>query len=174
MAFRTRTSASLIRAAQRGSGDAAGQLFDQYWVVAVATALPIVGDECAAQDVAADSLETAFSKLSTMRGTDFAPWLRRIVVNRAISELRHREREQLVADDPHESQGEDDGPTNDPELVRAVRSLSLDRREAIFLRYWVELSPAEIAEVLDIPVGTVNSRLARGLDELRHELGVPK
>lgn len=52
-------------------------------------------------------------------------------------------------------------------LVRAVAALPPDRRRMVALRYWSDMDPREIAEALDIPAGTVTSRLARALAELR-------
>ena len=51
-----------------------------------------------------------------------------------------------------------------------VAALDDDRRVVIVMRYWLDLTPSKIAEALDIPVGTVNSRMARALDDLRSTL----
>ena len=48
--------------------------------------------------------------------------------------------------------------------------LSPDRRAVVVLRFWLQLTPSEIAETLEVPVGTVNSRLARALADLREVL----
>jgi RNA polymerase sigma-70 factor (ECF subfamily) len=53
------------------------------------------------------------------------------------------------------------------EVVEAVGRLGEDRRVVVALRYWADLAPREIAEVLDVPVGTVTSRLSRAIGELR-------
>lgn len=55
----------------------------------------------------------------------------------------------------------------DARLLGAVDRLSGDRRVVVLLRYGLDLTPSEIAETLGLPVGTVKSRLARALDELR-------
>jgi RNA polymerase sigma factor (sigma-70 family) len=53
-----------------------------------------------------------------------------------------------------------------------VAELSLERRVAVVLRYGVGMTPKQIAEALGLPVGTVNSRLARALEQLRESLEV--
>jgi RNA polymerase sigma-70 factor (ECF subfamily) len=53
------------------------------------------------------------------------------------------------------------------EIFDAVARLSDERRLVIVLRYWADLDPPEIAEALDLPVGTVSSRLSRALADLR-------
>ena len=59
----------------------------------------------------------------------------------------------------------------DPETVAAaLGSLSPEHRAVIVLRYLLEYTPGEIADLLDLPRGTVNSRLRRGLDRMREAL----
>ncbi|TML09966.1 MAG: hypothetical protein E6G38_03735 [Actinobacteria bacterium] len=60
-----------------------------------------------------------------------------------------------------------DVPDGDRELLDAVAGLSLQRRIVVVLRYGLGYTPTAIAELLGIPAGTVNSRLARALEELR-------
>ncbi len=66
----------------------------------------------------------------------------------------------------------DAAEAGDPELLTAVRDLPPDRREVVALRFWLDMSPPEIAAALEIPVGTIHSRLSRGLAELRARLEV--
>jgi RNA polymerase sigma-70 factor (ECF subfamily) len=61
----------------------------------------------------------------------------------------------------------------DRALLDAVFALAEERRIVIALRYWARCSPPEIAEILDLPLGTVHSRLARALTDLRSRLEVP-
>jgi RNA polymerase sigma factor (sigma-70 family) len=62
--------------------------------------------------------------------------------------------------------------SGDHGLLAAVADLSLERRVAVVLRYGVGMTPKQIAETLDLLVGTVNSRLARALEQLRESLVV--
>ena len=60
-----------------------------------------------------------------------------------------------------------DVASGDRDLLEAIAELSLQRRVVIVLRYGLGYTPTAIADLLDVPVGTVNSRLARALDDLR-------
>src|SRR5205085_7223430 len=98
-----------------------------------------------------------------------AAWLHRIVVNRAL-DLGRRERASV----PLEAVGDlasEDRPGVDRELLAALAALPAERRAVVVLRHWLGHSLAETAEILDLPLGTVQSRLARGLRELRERLG---
>jgi RNA polymerase sigma-70 factor (ECF subfamily) len=59
------------------------------------------------------------------------------------------------------------GAPFDDAMVTALQGLPVDQRAVVVLRYALELTPGEIAAALDLPRGTVNSRLRRGLDALR-------
>ena len=101
------------------------------------------------------------------RRRPFGPWLHRIVVNRAIDWARARalrpEAEEVDAPAPER-------PEHDDELMRELGRLSPEHRAVIVLRYLLEYTPGEIAELLELPRGTVNSRLRRGLDALKEQL----
>ncbi len=58
----------------------------------------------------------------------------------------------------------------DDEIVRAVARLAADKRLIVALHYWLDYSTPEIARLLELPVGTVASRLSRALEELRTDL----
>ncbi len=57
------------------------------------------------------------------------------------------------------------------DVRRVVAALPVDRRVVLILRFWMGLTPSEIAETLEVPVGTVNSRIARALGQVRARLG---
>lgn len=126
-----------------------------------------------ADDIAADAFERAFAALGRFdERRPFVPWLHRIVVNRALDLLRAERR--LVGGDPP-SEPIDSSRFNaegDRALLEAVAALPLQRRVVVVLRYGIGMSPEEIAKVLDLPSGTVHSRLARALEQLREGLEV--
>jgi RNA polymerase sigma-70 factor (ECF subfamily) len=106
------------------------------------------------------------------RRRPFGPWLHKIVVNRAIDWTRARAlRRELDFDavaEPatlEQSRGE-----RTDELASALSRLGAEQRAVVVLRYLLDYTPGEIAKLLDLPRGTVNSRLRRGLDRLEEEL----
>jgi RNA polymerase sigma-70 factor, ECF subfamily len=165
--MRIRSDARLVELARRGSRDAAAELFARHWRPAWRTAYALTGRRDMADDVAQDAFERAFAALGRFdERRPFAPWLHRIVVNRCLDLLRSERR--LVAGDVDLERLEwHDVHGGDRELLAAVASLSLQRRVVIVLRYGLGYPPSAIAALLGIPAGTVNSRLARALDELR-------
>jgi RNA polymerase sigma-70 factor, ECF subfamily len=169
--MRIRSDAKLVELARRGSREAAGELFSRHWPAAWRAAFAVTGRRAMADDVAQDAFERAFAALSRFdERRPFAPWLHRIVVNRSLDLLRTERR--LVGDTELERLEWQDLDSGDRELLVAVAGLSLQRRLVIVLRYGLGYSPAAIADLLDIPTGTVNSRLARALEDLRAEYEV--
>jgi RNA polymerase sigma-70 factor (ECF subfamily) len=166
--MRRATDAALVRRARNGSRDAAGELFTRHWPGAWRAALVITGRREMADDVAQDAFERAFAALHRFdESRPFAPWLHRIVVNRALDLLR-RERRLVGLESADELTGSlRDAGIEDRALLEAVVSLSEPRRVVVVLRYGLGYAPADIARLLDLPAGTVNSRLARALDDLR-------
>jgi RNA polymerase sigma-70 factor, ECF subfamily len=162
------SDAELVGRARNGSPDAAAELFSRHWPGAWRVARAVTGRRDMADDVAQDAFERAFAALHRFdRRRPFAPWLQRIVVNRSLDLLRSERR--LVGPEALDRlEGEwRDHAEEDRRLLAAVTGLSPQRRVVIVLRYGLGHSPAAIAALLDLPVGTVHSRLARALDDLR-------
>ena len=144
------TDADLVLAARRGSRDALGRLFDRHWPRVWRAAYSTSGERELANDAAQE------------------PWLVRIAVNRAIDLVRARRR--LAAEELADERFAFDEPLPDEELREALGRLTPERRAVIALHYWLDCTTPEMAEVLDVPLGTVNSRLARALGDLRRQL----
>ena len=159
-----------MREAQRGSAAALEQLFRSHWPRAYRTALVVVGDAAAAEDIAQESFLAAVRALDRFdRRRPFGPWLHRIVVNRAIDWARARSlRRELDVEAVAEPAAPE--PERVEELTRVLTELGPEHRAVIVLRYLLEYTPGEIADLLDLPRGTVNSRLRRGLDRLEEAL----
>jgi RNA polymerase sigma-70 factor (ECF subfamily) len=167
-----RRDAELVRAAQRGSEEAVEALFRRHWRRTHRAAFLIVRDAAAAEDIAQEAFLAAMRALDRFdRRRPFRPWLHRIVVNRAIDHARARALRREVGED---AVGEPAAPEVeaglDPDLAAALAALDPEQRAAIVLRYLLEYTPGEIARMLELPRGTVNSRLRRGLDHLADAL----
>jgi RNA polymerase sigma-70 factor, ECF subfamily len=159
-----------VRGAQRGSASDLEALFRTHWPRAFRAAYLVTHDAGAAEDIAQESFLAAIRALDRFdRKRPFGPWLHRIVVNRAIDWTRARRlrsevelSESLPAPDHSAATG--------AETFAALAALSPEHRAVVVMRYLLEFTPGEIAEALDLPRGTVNSRLRRGLDTLGDEL----
>lgn len=171
-----RRDAELVRAAQRGSEEAVEALFRQHWRHSHRAAFLIVRDAAAAEDIAQEAFLAAIRALDRFdRRRPFRPWLHRIVVNRAIDHARARARARALRREVGEDAlGEPAAPEVeaglDPDLAAALAALDPGQRAAIVLRYLLDYTPGEIARMLELPRGTVNSRLRRGLDHLADAL----
>ncbi len=167
-----------IRGAQRGSASDLEALFRAHWPLAYRAAHLVVHDAAAAEDIAQESFLAAIRALDRFdRKRPFGPWLHRIVVNRAIDWARARTLRGEVGDEYLVESavgggglGRRESAYSEP-VVEALAALSPEHRAVIVLRHLLEYTPGEIAELLELPRGTVNSRLRRGLDELGEHFG---
>jgi RNA polymerase sigma-70 factor, ECF subfamily len=158
----------LVREAQAGSGAAMARLYSDHWRSAYRAAYLVVHDAAAAEDIAQDGFLAAVGALDRFdRRRPFGPWLHRIVVNRALDWARREALRRRV--DGADSVFEPLPPPAEigGEMIAALKELPAEQRAVVVLRYLLEYTPGEIAEMLDLPRGTVNSRLRRGLNRLR-------
>jgi len=140
----------------------------------------LVRDAAIAQDVTQDAMLRALTYFSGFRGGDARAWLLQIVRNAAYGRLAARPELPLEADTP-----ELIDPADDPEasyargqdagrLDRALAALPAELRECLVLRELEELSYKEIARIVDVPIGTVMSRLWRARQALLQAQGGPR
>lgn len=176
MASAGRDERAWVRGAQAGSASDLEALFRAHWPRAHRTAYLVLHDAAAAEDVAQEAFLAAVRSLDRFDARrPFGPWLHRIVVNRAIDVARARALrrevaaehvlETTAAPEPTRSQGR-----LSEDVMLALASLSPDHRAVIVLRYLLDYSPGEIARMVGLPRGTVNSRLRRGLDALEGDV----
>lgn len=172
----------VVERARNGSIEAFEELVKRYQALAFRTAYLITGDSTEAEDAAQTGFVKAYYALDRFRaGSSFKPWVLTIVANEARTRNRSTRRRarlelRLVEDRP----GGDAAPSPeravlDREWLAAVAA-ALDRlpekdRLVIVLRYLLDLSERETAEVLGCPLGTVKSRVSRALGKLRRGLG---
>lgn len=170
---RPRSDRSLIAGALAGAESDLELLFHRHWPRAYRAAFLIVHDHAAAEDVAQEAFVAAIRRLGSFdRRRPFGPWLGAIVANRAIDWLRvrgsRREVTEVTLERPAPAASAPGRYSED--LLAALATLSPEQRMVVVLRYVLEYTPGEIADALDLPRGTVNSRLRRGLDTLESYL----
>jgi RNA polymerase sigma-70 factor, ECF subfamily len=178
---------SLVQACRMGQTEAFGALVRRYQQRLYPTVLRLVGCAEDAEDILQDAFIRAFEKLDQFHGeSSFYTWVYRIAVNLALSGHRRRlgraasfRRE--ASRPPAPDDLPDDSPAADPafRLERAERErivenalnqLCPEHRAVVILKDFDGRRYEEIATILDIPVGTVRSRLHRARCELRDRL----
>jgi RNA polymerase sigma-70 factor (ECF subfamily) len=149
------------------------RLFDEHIPRLRRYARALTGDRTQADDLVQDCLARAWEKLHLWRrGSDLRAWLFTIMHNLFANEVRRRKSrpELLALDDqalevPQRSTAESGLALRD--LEAALATLPAEQREVLLLVALEELRYEEVAKLLDIPIGTVMSRLARGRERLR-------
>jgi RNA polymerase sigma-70 factor (ECF subfamily) len=162
----------LVERAGRGDHDAFGMLVDASFTRLEAVARLIVRDPDLAQDAVQDAYIHAWRDLPRLRDPErFDGWLHRVTVNSCLDAMRRRKRRPVEVElTPLMPPTIDDGSTHladRDQLERGFRRLGPDQRAVLVLHYYLGLPASAIAEVLDVPVGTAQSRLHRALRELR-------
>jgi RNA polymerase sigma-70 factor (sigma-E family) len=125
-----------------------------------------------AEDLTQTVLERAYGRRRALFGGDQAaePYVRRMLVNAAIDwrrGLRRRAEFPLDAASRLEASDQSDAVADRDLLIRALASVPPRQRAVLVLRYWEDLSDAEIAATLNCGLGTVRSQASRGLERLR-------
>jgi RNA polymerase sigma-70 factor (sigma-E family) len=152
-------------------------LYANYRLPMVRMAVLLVDDLATAEDVVQDAFAAMHQRSRSLRDPHAAVgYLRVSVVNGCRSALRKRKvrREHPDMADPGTSPGADRDVLVAEEhryVLAALRTLPRRQQEVLLLRYWSDLSEAEIASTLGIAVGTVKSAASRGLDRLETLLG---
>ena len=130
----------------------------------------LVGERAAADDLVQDTLERAWSKLHLYRrGTDLRAWLFTVMHNVHVNRLRAARPADPLEDEMPElaQRGAQDDALVVRDLERALAALPVAQRQVLLLVALEDLSYEEAARVLDIPIGTVMSRLARAREKVR-------
>jgi len=166
-----------IQLARQGDERALRDLYDRHVDRVFRLAYRLGGDEELAREYTQDAFVRAFQKLDQFEGrAQFATWMHSITVSVCMNGLRKRKkiREREMAIDEIADPGRND-PVSTPHLrdrlFRAIDSLP-DLYRTVFLLYDVEgYRHDEIAEILDVAVGTSKARLSRARSQLRSALG---
>jgi RNA polymerase sigma factor (sigma-70 family) len=173
---------ALIASAQKGDLRAFNQLVVLYQSMAYNVAYRVLSDPDAAADATQDAFFSAFKAMKKFRGGSFKAWLLRIVTNACYDQLRVKKRrptsslDDLPVEAEHSHFLRDESEAPDELLERrelghllhhGISALPLEQRAVLVLSDVQGLSYQEVAEVMDLSLGTVKSRLSRGRARLR-------
>lgn len=166
----------LVRRCQAGDEEAFGQLFEQYKNLVYRTAYLMTGTAADAEDILQDVFLQVYRSLDSYDSTrgSLGTWLHRVTVNRCLNWRRGRH----VADDLESVEGQAGESVGSPaesltdrdSVRRALGGLSDKLRVVVVLRHYWGLSYAEIAEMLNLPLGTVKSRLNLAMQQMQDQL----
>ena len=166
-------TAALVARAQLGDVEALDRLLRMVQDPVYDHVAYIMRDADAAKDVLQTVLLTVCRTLIQLQDPLLLrAWVFRIATRAAVRELRRSQRGDVMMVEPKPELGIDEGePLVDDDLAASLRSLVEELPPAcgmaVRLRYLEELSLAEVAEALDVPIGTVKSRIAYGIELLR-------
>ena len=168
----------LIEQAQHGDRNSYGELVRRYYPGTIQVVYRLCGDMRLAEDMTQEAFLRAWSNLPSFRPqSSLRNWIYRIAVNAALDVLRRRKEEtfedEAVEMIPDRAMGPEAALIEKERvelLQQAMRSLPEAARSVLVLREYGGLSYQEIASVLDVPVGTVMSRLNYARNRLRELL----
>jgi len=172
---------ALVERARTGDVNAYEALVQQYQQLAYRVAYQVTGDAADAEDAAQEAFVNAYYALGRFRpGAPFKPWLCRIVANEARNRRMAAHRRVALTERAHRAQASGEAAPS-PEaaaeadefratLVETLGRLRDDDRLILAYRLFFDLSEAEMADALNVPRGTVKSRLSRALSRLRAAL----
>lgn len=155
----------LARRAGDGDRRALETLLERHFDRVHAVCRRVAGNRDDAQDATQEALVAVARRIGTYDGrAAFTTWLHRVAVNAALDELRRRGRRPVPAEELPEAPGRSFESAVDARLDvdAALAGVPEDFRVAVVLRDLADLEYEEIARILDVPIGTVRSRIARG------------
>lgn len=176
------TDAELVGRFQRGDREAFAHLTARWQGRAYALAYRLTVDADEADDITQSAILCAYRGLAGFNGrSSFSTWFHRVVVNLCRDRqraLRRRENTIRVVSEsrrggPHSVPPPDEAGERDDmgrTVALAVAALPEDMREVVILKYYQGLKFVEVAEIVEAPLSTVKSRLARGLVLLRETM----
>ncbi len=175
--------AALIRKAKDGDMDAFECLVRKYQRIIYALCRRLARSHQAADDLSQETFVKAYVGLSRFDDRrPFYPWLRKIVVNSWLNDLKSRKRESSLEDwtngtrirgfssEPDQPEERAERTEFEERFSRALESLPEDQKSVFVLRYYESMSYREISEALELPNGTVMSRLNRARRRLKELL----
>lgn len=162
----------LVKKAQKGDDEAFLQLFQMYEADIYRMAYIYVKNETDALDVVQETAYRSFKKIKSLKKPEyFKTWLTKIAINCSLDVFRKNQKVIQLKPEYEEIIGieEEDIPLS-LSLQDLVDGLNADEKNIVLLRFYQNLTFKEIAEVLDIPLGSAKSVLYRALKKLKRAL----
>ncbi|RPF53493.1 RNA polymerase sigma factor SigW [Aquisalibacillus elongatus] len=177
----------LIKQVKKGNHEAFGEIIDNYQHAIYQHCYRMLGNHHDAQEMTQETFVRAYTNIQTFKKKNkFSPWLYRIATNLSIDWMRKKkpihildqpvreDQQQTLLDQINSEEKTPEERFETKELNETIQEVLLTLptkyRSVIVLRYVRDLSLQEIAEVLDLPVGTVKTHLHRGREALREKL----
>jgi RNA polymerase sigma-70 factor (ECF subfamily) len=182
--IQTETDEQLVRKSQEDDERAFGELVSRYESKVYSLALKMLRNPEDAEDVLQDTFLRAYRGIKSFKGNStFSTWIYRITANSALMRLRKRQLPTVSIDDADEREAPINiadwapGPVEQmlnqetqAAMTEAIEALPPEFRQVFVLRDIEELSNAEVAEILDLSVAAVKSRLHRARLKVRNRL----
>lgn len=166
----TDNSLLIIHRARTGDRQAFAALFEQYKNLVFRSAYLILGNTEDAEDALQEVFVLVYRSLGSFDATKaaFTTWLHRVTINHCLNFRRKHNRALLPLDEVMlKSEFPDSHLANEEAIWQAIHALSEKLQVVVILHYYWELPYAEIAQILEIPLGTVKSRLDLAIKTLR-------
>ncbi|MCU1451697.1 MAG: putative polymerase subfamily sigma factor [Acidimicrobiales bacterium] len=158
-----------MQSARAGDRQALDRLLRNHYDRLYALCRRLMGQDADALDACQEALITIARRLDRFDGrSSFATWAYRVTTNTCFDELRRGQRRPMAVPPPETASTSDvgEGAVNRVDVDTALGRLPIEYRAAVVLRDLCGLAYDDIAEVLDVPIGTVRSRIARGRSQL--------
>ncbi len=172
-ADRSLSERQILEAVQKGDKEAYGVIVNRYMQSAYYIALGFVHNQQDALDVSQDAFIKAFRKIKMFdTSKPFFPWFYRLMRNLCIDHLKRKQRtREIPLDDVRILSAREEDKDLKKTLWKGIEELPFEQREVVILRYFRQLSYAEIAELIGKPLGTVMSSLFYAKKRLKGILG---
>lgn len=156
-----------VALAKKGNNEAFARLIHKYKYSMFRVAKSIVNVQEDAEDIVGEAIIKAYTKIYTLKRNEiFKSWLLKIVINESYQFIRKNSKVTFLEEGDLNNHTYED-TYKDQELLNAINKLEENQRIVTILFYYEDMSLNDISKLIDIPVGTVKSRLSRAKEKLR-------
>lgn len=161
----------ILTAAKKGDREAFISLIEPLESKLYQTALGIVGNRQDAEDIWQSTVLKALRSIGSLRQPVFKTWITRILLNEAKQHLRKKYYTPIPLQQLPEDGVRDEDIATKLLVQNCMQKLSLEHRQAVILRFWLDLTLEQMAEAMHVPLSTAKTRLYQGIGNLKNHLG---